>query len=209
MYVKLQQPSSFLRKNGPIKRMPDGAVVYASRLGRRCAPRSAHTRIRRRASTAYTPSTQWHAALSRRLFQIAATCLPVRREKLQVPLNWNLAGCIGSLINKREWCARHKRSKQVRLGLERCEARHCYIRHITHKLASKFSRTEAEVLLAITLLVFPDEFIGGSFAPECHEAHTCSNLFGCAFRISRLDRCPVEMPTVVLGIIAVVPVSRN
>ena len=38
MYVKLQQPSFFLRKNGPIKRVPDGAVVDASRLGRRCAP---------------------------------------------------------------------------------------------------------------------------------------------------------------------------
>ena len=38
MYVKLQQPGFFLRKNGPIKRVPDGAVVYASRLGRRCAP---------------------------------------------------------------------------------------------------------------------------------------------------------------------------
>ena len=29
-----------MHKNGPIKRVPDGAVVYASRLGRRCAPRS-------------------------------------------------------------------------------------------------------------------------------------------------------------------------
>ena len=75
---------SFLAQSGPIKRVPDGAVVDICFPGRRCAPAllmrasaaaygfslcgAPDWSMSQRAPTAYGFSTQWHEALFERLF---------------------------------------------------------------------------------------------------------------------------------------------